>query len=589
MSINTRLEGESKMQKKIVALLLLISLLATLVGCKNTDGNKNDSNKVDNTNVNQGDNKDNSKKENSGPVSISFYPANGNLTSGTVGGWRGDYFKDEFGVSVEVWAYSDDKTNAILASGDLPDIMYVSADNLETMIDGGMVLSLDEHLDKIPSIQKSDDIQTALNYVREYKSAGTGKVYGIPSNIGAGQKKTDTDRYCLRLNWELYEKIGAPEVHNLDELIPVFKKMQEAEPVSETGVDMYAMNLFSDFDSSYFYNMFSIYSIFGYSTDNLAYLLETDMINGTYSSILEDSSLYYEGLTFMNKLYREGLLDPDSISYTRSQTQAIVHQQRSALAGWPASPGWAPYYYQYLLDDENIYYNVQNTFGSNIYLVVNAKTKNVDACLSFLEMMSNPDAFMTMRCGPEGSTWNKDSNGEVWVTENYINASITGETFTFPNGEEYVLWNTPFIIGPGTDISYTQNGQKLSTVQTSWPDYVEATINNEIYEKWKATMKYDSWLNLLEDKNALYRESELADVSTFAKTPDDTMQLMIDAIKDTVVTASWVMVYAETEAEFNAKWDEMVEKCEQLGAENIMQWRIDELEAAKEIKKSLTE
>ena len=79
---------------------------------------------------------------------ITLYPQNGNLTSGKLSGWLGDYFAEKHGLEIEVWAYSDDKTNAILASGDLPDIMYVNENIYETMINSGMLLNLEGYLDQ---------------------------------------------------------------------------------------------------------------------------------------------------------------------------------------------------------------------------------------------------------------------------------------------------------------------------------------------------------------------------------------------------------------------------------------------------------
>ena len=54
-------------------------------------------------------------------TTITLYPRDANLTSGVVTGYVGDYFASK-GLSIDVWAYSDEKTNAILASGDLPDL-----------------------------------------------------------------------------------------------------------------------------------------------------------------------------------------------------------------------------------------------------------------------------------------------------------------------------------------------------------------------------------------------------------------------------------------------------------------------------------
>ena len=47
------------------------------------------------------------------------------------------------------------------------------------------------------------------------------------------------------------------------------------------------------------------------------------------------------------------------------------------------------------------------------------------------------------------------------------------------------------------------------------------------------------------------------------------MQLMIDAIKDKVTTASWKMVYASSDSEFDALWDQMVADCNGLDANSI--------------------
>ena len=65
------------------------------------------------------------------------------------------------------------------------------------------------------------------------------------------------------------------------------------------------------------------------------------------------------------------------------------------------------------------------------------------------------------------------------------------------------------------------------------------------------------------------------------------MQLTIDSIKDVVTTASWKMVYAESDADFDALWNQMVSDCEGLGAEDIISWRLADIENAKTIRDSL--
>ena len=103
------------------------------------------------------------------PQTITFYPRDANLTSGLVGGFKGEYFASR-GFNVEVWAYSDEKTNAILASGDLPDVMFIPTKNVNDMIDSGMLLNLDDYLDQMPHVQSYEGLETALNFVRKFRS-----------------------------------------------------------------------------------------------------------------------------------------------------------------------------------------------------------------------------------------------------------------------------------------------------------------------------------------------------------------------------------------------------------------------------------
>ena len=178
----------------------------------------------------------------SGPQTITFYPRDANLASGLISGFKGDYFA-EHGFNLEVWAYSDEKTNAILASGDLPDVMFIPEKSLDIMIQGGMLLNLDDYLDKMPHLKAYKEVEPALSYVREFKSAGTGSVYGIPTSIGESYVKykwlDSTERNAVRLHWDTYEKIGAPAINSFEDLIDVMEQMQkviisQSESMSET-------------------------------------------------------------------------------------------------------------------------------------------------------------------------------------------------------------------------------------------------------------------------------------------------------------------------------------------------------------------
>jgi hypothetical protein len=230
---------------------------------------------------------------------ITFYPSAANLSSGVVGGFKGEYFASR-GFALDIWAYSDEKTNAILASGDLPDIMFIPENSRDIMIESGMLLNLDDHLKDMPHLQAYEPMETALKYIREYKSAGTGSVYALTTDMGdnfARYKTVDsTERNALKLRWDVYEEIGTPEMNSMDDVLDVMEQMLKARPTAEDGTPFYGTVLNNGSDSNYWANMVMWYRMQGYHELQLPYLLESNMAEGTYNSILSKDSMYYKGL-----------------------------------------------------------------------------------------------------------------------------------------------------------------------------------------------------------------------------------------------------------------------------------------------------
>lgn len=526
---------------------------------------------------------------------ITLYPRDANLTSGLVGGYKGDYFASR-GFNVEVWAYSDEKTNAILASGDMPDIMYIPAKNVDDMIENGMLLNLDDYLGQMPHVQSYDGLDTALNYVREYRSNDTGSVYVMPLVVGDNAThylaSDTTERNAVKLNWAAYEAAGCPEITDMDSLLDATEAMLAAMPTAEDGNPMYGTVLNSGSDTSYWACMVMWYRMQGYLEQELPYLLEENMVDGTVESILSENSMYYQGLKWYNSAYKRGLIDPDSISNDRAtQKPKVDNGYTITPSGY--LPGWANTYMPYYVPGTKIYYNYTNTYGDPNYVIgINAKTENLEACLNFIDMLADPDAYLWIRSGPAGEIWDVDENGVATITETGIESAKkygTGGVFTTSSGEEIALWNTPWIVSDGGALtSYTDaEGNPRANMTSTWTEMLEISTDNDVVRAWQKDTGYDTWMDWLNENNAYADSSALDDITTFVSIPDDVMQLTIDSIKDVVTTASWKMVYAESDADFDALWDQMVSDCEGLGADDIISWRLADIENAKAIRDSL--
>ena len=171
--------------KKLISFLLVLVMVGSLAACSNpaddktTQSNEQTQGGTTTTEA-PGDDATTAEptEENKEPVTITLYPFSANLESGTVGGWVGDYLLEK-GYILDIWAYSDDKLNAMLTGGDLPDIMYAASTKVDFAELGknGQIVNMDDYADKLPNLMNNEQMQIAMNYVREYVSGG--KLYAL--------------------------------------------------------------------------------------------------------------------------------------------------------------------------------------------------------------------------------------------------------------------------------------------------------------------------------------------------------------------------------------------------------------------------
>lgn len=524
-------------------------------------------------------------------TTVTLYPSDANLQSGLVGGYKADVFADR-GLAVEVWTYSDEKTNAILASGELPDLMYVTRDNLEIMIEAGMVLDLEDYLDQMPHVMEKEELQTAMNFVRKFESNGTGILYAMPTLVGGKSLEYGITKNMTVVNWKYYYGIGCPEIKDQWQLLDVMEEMLKAYPVGEDGIQNQGTYLNAGSDTEYWANITEYLKWFGYEPTELKYLLESDMINAEYKSILNDDSKYKECLKWYNQAYRRGLLDPDSISTDR-QTQKAKVDNGHAMVTSGTTQGYARYKPIYM-ENQKIYQESWNSiYGGKYLLVVNAKSKNIDAAIQFIDMLADADAYFEVMNGPEGdAVWYLDENGVCQLQQEYLdNYGKTDQKTTLSNGEVLSRWSTPWLIEGNT--YYTSyvgpEGENRGIGVESWSELLDLVYNTEEWNQWKEFSGYDYYTDQVMDIGNYYLTSDLDYITNFTSIPDDMMKLTIDALRDVVVNASWKMVYAESDEEFESLWSQMVKDCEDLGAQDIIDWRLDDLAAAKEVRDSLQE
>ena len=559
------------MKKRIVAWLLIMTMVLGLAGCGAASAGSTAGSEGGST-----------AQEGSAAKTITLYPYNAGLQSGPVTGWLGDYLLEK-GIILEVIPYSEEKTQAMLASGSLPDIVvFNSATNAKAALEAGMLLPLDDYQDQLPHVMENDILKAGLDYAREYYGTEDGELSILPFGVGKNTlyAAADTDRYAIKLNYQLYEQIGAPEFEKLEDVIPILKEMQQAYPQNEEGMNVYAMNLFSDFDTTHFFNMMSIYSILGYHWNYLPYGIEYEIETGTPYSIFREDSVYRRGARFMYELNQQGLLDPDSLTQERATADKKV-SSKASVAGWAGVPGWAGKGYLPVPFDEFKPSLVTEEPYGKVGIAISANAENVDTCLKFVDMLADYDALLTLYNGPQGDRWDiKD--GKLVMTDNfkeYLEAG--GGTYVLENGEEYSLFNIVSYI-PNMGNTIEKYGEPFP--MTLWTEYVDRQYETEDAQAWSARYGYKYLKDLLEAENKMTAVMDTSFVPFLTPDSDD-MKLTLAALKDVIVPSTWELIYAKDDAEFEQIWSRMKQNAEALGLEDVISYKVEDIAQAKETAK----
>ena len=559
------------MKKRIVAWLLIMTMVLGLAGCGAASAGSTAGSEGGST-----------AQEGSAAKTITLYPYNAGLQSGPVTGWLGDYLLEK-GIILEVIPYSEEKTQAMLASGSLPDIVvFNSATNAKAALEAGMLLPLDDYQDQLPHVMENDILKAGLDYAREYYGTEDGELSILPFGVGKNTlyAAADTDRYAIKLNYQLYEQIGAPEFEKLEDVIPILKEMQQAYPQNEEGMNVYAMNLFSDFDTTHFFNMMSLYSILGYHWNYLPYGIEYEIETGTPYSIFREDSVYRRGARFMYELNQQGLLDPDSLTQERATADKKV-SSKASVAGWAGVPGWAGKGYLPVPFDEFKPSLVTEEPYGKVGIAISANAENVDTCLKFVDMLADYDALLTLYNGPQGDRWDiKD--GKLVMTDKfkeYLEAG--GGTYVLENGEEYSLFNIVSYI-PNMGNTIEKYGEPFP--MTLWTEYVDRQYETEDAQAWSARYGYKYLKDLLEAENKMTAVMDTSFVPFLTPDSDD-MKLTLAALKDVIVPSTWELIYAKDDAEFEQIWSRMKQNAEALGLEDVISYKVEDIAQAKETAK----
>ncbi len=495
--------------------------------------------------------------------------------SGKQLGWFADIMKEKFNVELNIINNPEGTFATRMESGNLGDIVvfgalndYAQAATADLLLDWE-----DEDMLKDFAPYINENLQPALDKAKN-ASGSDGKVHGYGHDVATDPTKTKIHDYWPSLRYDLYEQIGKPEIKTLDDFIPVFEKMKEICPTSDSGKETYAVSLFSDWDGDMVMFVKTIGALYGYDEFGLGLY---DCATNTYQDVLQEGGWYLKALKWYNTLYQKGLLNPNSMTqkYDDVASQLIdgatfFNQFKWMGADLYNTPehvaaGKAMYCVP-PADSKNLVEGL-NIYGGERVWTIGAKTQYPELCMAIINWFSTPEGTMTIKYGPQGTTWDYNSDGKAYLTDlgrqamtDKKGAVINGTTF---EDGEFKINNTTMSlddINPLTGETY--NWENWSTTSKEYPDIQKK------WQSWAGTTTADEYL----------ADRQVVNVkSTYTGTPKEAdLQAKWDQVKQCVKDGSWNAIYAKSDEEFDQIVKKMTEDAKAYGYDECVAYQTNE-------------
>jgi len=502
--------------------------------------------------------------------------------------WWGKVLKEKAGIILNVLptggAEGSQKLQALMAGGELPDIVvFQDIKDIQNAARGNMLTNLDDHKEKLPNVFKN--VPTALQYYRDNVSNSDGKLYAIPNNVGISDQGTDPD-YGPFLRWDLYKQAGMPVINTLEDYLPALKKMQELYPKTKDGKKVYSFSLFKDWDGYGMANATALSPLIGIDCgDDIGSLpfLQADYNSFETKNVLDPDSEYIRALRFYYEANQMGLVDPDSLTQNFDTAKSKANEGRILFSWW----SWfcADYNTEKNINAETpsgflaVPPNDSKAILASSYPVgtpwafsISSATKKLDACLRYVDFMYSTDGLQELANGPKGVTWDIDSNGKPFLTEEgwkYVkNASAE-----LPDGGK-LSDGTGIINSVGLTGAFINPVTKEPINYNSWSTTKEKMLSNpsKLLQDWQSVYGHKTTVDYLKANNK-FTLQPLA--PTMVPTMPDDIDSTSTAIGDIVKNGSWLMVFAKDDAQYKKLYDDMVKKAKGLGIDQVYEWSSD--------------
>ncbi|MDQ0901106.1 MULTISPECIES: ABC transporter substrate-binding protein [unclassified Paenibacillus] len=508
--------------------------------------------------------------------------------SGDQPGWFAKLIKEKFNIKLNIIGGGQGKEATLLASGDVGDIQV--AINNKDAIKAGLLLDWNKNglLDKY-----GQDIRKYAGKSLEAHSkqfGGGTAIYSVGNEVGNGSGPSEGADMTFgpNIRWDLYQKLGSPQIKTLDDYLPVLKQMQQLSPKSDTGKPTYGFSLWSDWDGSGSMNVGSIAALYGYRVgdgfNNKADMILTKADEAKWQGIIDDNGYYMKGVKFFFDANKMGLLDPDSLTQKFADVTNKYKDGQILFAQFPwvssgfnipnntsagKGFGFVPF------GDEKQSSAGFKPEGSNYYWTIGAKTKYPERVMQFLNWLYTPEGIMESNYGPKGLIWDiKD--GKSTLTDFGYKAIVNSVNMPDEYGGGLYKDGTNQI--NNSTISRSMNNPETGEPYdyTMWTSYLNHNPD-PVTKSWRDAM------GALTVKDYVVKHNQVAVAPAYNSSvaavdqPADIKQKNSEVGK-VIKEYSWKLMFAKNDNEFNSLKQQLITKAKGLGYDEVVKWQVDQYE-----------
>lgn len=511
--------NRSKRGNMLLACLVSVALLAGCSSGKTGDAGGGKAKDADEAQVNQ----------------TGFPIVNENIT---VKGFAAKFFANADWNNIRLWKDYEQKTNIrvqwetvhtetlkekrnlLLAGNDYPEMFYASAFSRSDLLKygkQGAFMPLNDLIDKYAPNFKA--VMEKYPIIAKGITMPDGNIYGLPTIYDPEFKSVLYGTPWVKQEW--LDKLGLKQPETLDDFYAMLKAFKEKDPNGNGQKDEIAWGAVGTAGIvNYLRGSFGLNN---HGTSNIN--VDTDPETGKIRFIPTDER-YKELLQFVNKLYKDGLLEQDIVSVKSTEVDAKGMQ---GLLGVSDSVDPVAIYNQKGYVGLSVLkgphgdrqYNAYGSPLGNIGMfVLTDKAKHPEAMMRWMDYFYSDEGIKLFFMGWKDETYTEDANGNVDYTDEIKNNpkglnldQAVGQYLIWPGGyypgfvkqkffkgaeglptsvenakkaEPYVLpqdqvW-PPF--------NFTQEEQsELTTIQTDIETYV-----NEMRDKFiTGNESFDNW------------------------------------------------------------------------------------------------